>query len=188
MKSFLSGVAVLLVAGSAFAGDLNFSMPRKSTYLINASAQSCKNLVDVSKNPAMQPSYDIAGSYISFVGGDLSWASTTDSVDIVAMEIMFDTPDLKYNCSIAGDELQSLFYNFTTKTDWNSTLAPATSATTPTTIGSAEFCRIRCGGIAVAADKSFEAEGTLRVMGIRHSPTSGESLVDASVPVKVYHQ
>lgn len=188
MKSFLSGVIVLLAAGSAFAGDLNFSMPRKSTYLINASAQSCKNVVDVSKNPATPVTSDIQGSYMSFIGGTLSWASTTDSVEIVSMDIMFDTPDFKYNCSIAGDELQALFYDFNSMTDWNHTILPAAADTLPRTIDTASLCRIRCGGASVPFGKAFEAEGTLRVMGIRLSPTSGESLVDTSVPVKVFHQ
>lgn len=103
------------------------------------------------------------------------------------MAIAFDTPDFKYSCDIAGDELQSLFYDFNSKTDWNHIMTPATAATTPMTISTTSLCRIRCGGASVASNKDFEAEGTLRVVGIRKSPTAGESLVDTTVPVKVLH-
>lgn len=179
MKSLVFVTAFMLFS-TAHADDLTATLPGETSYLIDASAQSCNNKVSALLNPAtVAPTNDVRPLYFSYPGMTISWANTKDMVSISKIDIKFRDLDIDYQCTIAGEELASLFFDATNKTSWDGNLPPAKTAKTPSTVTSVPFCRITCGGVNLAdKEKSFTSTGTVTVKGIQRSTKGDESPVE----------
>ncbi|MBS1969638.1 MAG: hypothetical protein JSU04_05000 [Bdellovibrionales bacterium] len=186
MKSFL-GVAILLAATSVFASDLSIKMTGSTSYLINASAQSCTNIVDVYQNPSAQRVLDIAAYYMNYQGATLEWNNKTDTAIISRMDL--DFPALGYRCTIASEELQALFFDFTNKASWDGTLGPASYSNLATVRETGSLCRIRCGSVTVSNPKdSFTTSGEITVYGMQRSSGGQETPISAKAPLNLIYQ
>ncbi|MBS1971192.1 MAG: hypothetical protein JSU04_12865 [Bdellovibrionales bacterium] len=178
-----------LSCSKAQDSDLVVTPTGTTSYLINASAQSCTNIVAVSKNPQTTVTQDITGYYFNYQGATLAWKNLTDTAYVVSIDFEFASGAFAYNCSISGDELLALFYNFTDGTSWDGSLAPASNATTPTLRQTASLCRIRCGGAAVPdPKKTFTASGTMTVKGFQKSPNGDETPFKAKTQLRLLYQ
>lgn len=180
MKSLLS-LAIVFATGTAFAGDLSINMAGSTSYLINASAQSCASVVDRVKDPSAPAYMPVNPYYMNFQGLTLEWSNPWDTALISHMDI--DFPSLGYRCTIAGNELQALFFDFTNRVDWDGTLSPSSTKST------GSLCRIRCGSVPVPDPKStFDTTGTITVYGIQKSKYNPESTIKASAPLRLIYQ
>lgn len=169
--------------------DLVVTPTGTTSYLINSTAQSCANIVAVSKSPQTAVTQDITGYYFNYQGATLAWKNLTDTAYIVSIDFDFASGAFAYSCSISGDELLALFYNFANGTAWDGTLAPASSATTPTLKPTASLCRIRCGGATVPdPKKTFTASGTMTVKGFQKSPNGDETPFKAKSQLRLLYQ
>ncbi|MGZ3805867.1 MAG: hypothetical protein ACXVB4_16750 [Pseudobdellovibrionaceae bacterium] len=172
--------------GAGKESDLGIQVVGNTAYLINATAQSCANKVEVALSPSTAaPTSSVSAYYYSYQGATLSWKNTTDTAYIVEMKIEFTSANVTNTCTISGDELLGVFFNFTTNTKWNGTISPAPSAEAPTLLSS--NCQIRCGGLRVADEKkTFTTVGTMTWIGFQRSPTTGEEKpIKATTTVKL---
>jgi hypothetical protein len=199
MKNMKLFIGILLGLASFSCGkeqesDLAIELTGSNAYLINATAQSCTNKVAVYLTPSTtSPSSEVAAHYYSFEGATLSWKNTTDTVHIVEMKIEFTNANVTNTCSIAGDELLSIFYDFSVVgpgAAWDGSLVHATLAgdvVTPTMRPSQ--CKIRCGGVSVVNEnKAFIATGTMTLSGFQRSPSGEEKPVKTKTSVKLTYQ
>lgn len=196
MKNVKLFIGILLGLASFSCGkeqesDLAIGLTGSNAYLINATAQSCTNKVAVYLSPSTtSPSSEVAAHYYSFEGATLSWKNTTDTVHIVEMKIEFSNANVTNTCSIAGDELLSIFYDFSVVgagAAWDGTLPPASSLTAPSARPSQ--CKIRCGGVSVVNEnKAFIVTGTMTLSGFQRSPSGEEKPVKSKTSVKLTYQ
>ncbi|HEY8272896.1 MAG TPA: hypothetical protein VIG33_18525 [Pseudobdellovibrionaceae bacterium] len=180
----------LLSCGKAKESELIVEITGNNAYLINASAQSCSNKVAVALSPATaSPASDISPHYYTYQGATLSWKNTTDTAYIIQAKIEFNNnSNVTKPCTIAGDELLSMFFDFDNNQAWDGSLAPATSVSVPRTKNST--CKIRCGGVPIADEnKSFSAIGTMTWTGFQRNPDTGEEKpIKATTSVKLTYQ
>lgn len=191
IKAAMIGTALVacLSCSKSEDGDLTLTMTGSTSYLIPADAQSCTNVVAIAKNAATERATEVTSLYFNYQGASLSWKNLTDTAYIVSMDFEFTGSNFNNSCSISGDELLALFYDFGTKSDWDGTLAPATSAAAPTVRPSGSLCRIRCGGFSVTdTKKSFTVSGTVTVRGFQRSPSGDETPFKAKSSVKLLYQ
>lgn len=191
LKLLMASLILLsaLSCSKAEEGDLTISPIGATSYLINASAQSCTNVVAVYKNSTVARTTDVAPYYFNYQGLSMSWKNLTDTAYIVSLDFEFTSNSFNYTCSISGDELNALFYDFSGKVDWDGSLAPAASATSPTTKDSGSLCRIRCGGASVTDPKKpFTVTGTMTMKGFQRSPTGDEKPFKAKSSMKLIYQ
>lgn len=191
----LKFIAISLMLLSALScsksqdSDLVVTPTGTTSYLINASAQSCANIVAVSKSSQATVTQDVTGYYFNYQGATLAWKNLTDTAYIISIDFEFASGAFAYTCSISGDELTALFYDFAAKTDWDGTLAHATDAATPTLKSTGSLCRIRCGGATVPdPKKTFTASGTMTVKGFQRSPSGDETPFKAKSQLRLLYQ
>ncbi len=187
------GISLMLLSAlscsKAQEGDLVVTPMGTSSYLINSTAQSCANIVAISKNPQTAVQQDITGYYFGYQGATLGWKNVTDTAYVISIDFEFVSSAFNYTCSISGDELLALFYDFNSKAGWDGSLVPASSATTPTLKQTASLCRIRCGGATVPdPDKNFTAVGTMTVKGFQKSPGGDEKPFKTKTDVRLLYQ
>ncbi|WP_413288688.1 hypothetical protein [Bdellovibrio sp. HCB337] len=165
--------------------QLSVSVVGETSYIIPAPAQSCVNKRAVDLDSTTAATSDISERSFKYNTPTLSWENTANTAYIVALKIEFKGANLDYTCTIAGDELLAIFYNPVTNTDWDGTLGPASSASSPTTLTS-PACNIVCGEVSVAnEDQPFTASGKMTVIGFERSPTGDEKPIKATSTVKV---
>ncbi len=187
LQILLSGFFMLtpLSCGKKKDSDLGIQMSGSNTYLIDAKSQSCTNRVAAFTNPiSVSPASDVPALYYTLQGATLTWKNATDVAYIIKMEIEFKSVDLTHTCTISGNELLSVFYDFTTPKAWDGTL-PAATSSSPLTVLTSQ-CPIRCGSITVADKaKSFTATGILTLVGFQRSPTGEEKPISVQTDVKL---
>lgn len=168
-------------------GSLSATLTGKNSYLIDASAQSCVNKMLVDKDPAnTSTTMDISSLYFTYSGLTLSWASTENTAYIVSLKFEFPEKTGVQTCTIAGEELLAVFYDATTNTDWDGTIAKAADVNVPTT--RASLCAIHCGGITVASKSAFSTMGTLTIKGFERTPAGEEIPIKTTASVKLMYE
>ncbi|WP_413291059.1 hypothetical protein [Bdellovibrio sp. HCB337] len=172
--------ANLLIGSLAFAStDLTMGLRQQNAYLVDASAQSCANKMATRLDSSTPISYDVSASHFGFSGLDLQWNHPTDTAHIVAIKINFSDANVNYSCTIAAEELDGIFFNYTGLISWNGAMAPQTSISSQ--------CPLRCGYVLLKDhSKNFTSDGTMTLMGFQRSPTGDETPLKASAPVKLH--
>lgn len=179
----------ILSCSKADDSKLGVSIIGESAYLIQSTAQTCTNKLGVyldSANTAV--SSTVASRYFSYSGATFSWANTSNTAHIVFMKIEYSSTNLSYSCTISGEELLAIFYDYDNNQAWDGTLTPASAESAPTTISSQ--CPIRCGGVSVVDEnKLFTTSGKITLVGFERNPTTGEEIpLKASTTVKLIYQ
>lgn len=185
--SIFLGLSVLS-CGKAKKGQLSASLTGKNSYLIESSTQSCVNKMLVDKDPAnTSVTQDISSLYYTYSGLTLSWANTESTAYIFSLTLEFPEKTGVQSCTIAGDELLAIFYDASTNTDWDGTIAKATDINTPTTRTS--LCAIHCGGRNVADPKgTFSTMGTLTIKGFERTAAGEEIPIRTTTSVKLMYE
>jgi hypothetical protein len=168
--------------------ELKVAIVGKTAYLIDAPGQSCTNVRDVDLNPSdVTPTADVSSLYFSYNGATVSWINTENTAYIVAMKIEFTGGNLEFACTIAGDELTSIFYDTATNTPWDGTLAKAANALAPTE--KVSKCPIRCGGVTVTnKSRTFTTTGKITLIGFERNPAGEEFPLKSSASVKLIYE
>jgi hypothetical protein len=188
MMKVLFGIFLGLSILSCSKGEdseLKVAIVGKTAYLIDAPGQSCTNVRDVDLNPSdVAPSADVSSLYFSYNGATLSWINTENTAYVVAMKVEFTGSNLEFACTIAGDELTSIFYDPATNTAWDGTLAKAANALAPTE--KVSKCPIRCGGVSVTnKSRAFTTAGKITLIGFERNAAGEEFPLKTSASVKL---
>lgn len=181
----------ILSCGKGEDSDLVITPTGTSAFLINYAAQSCQNVVAISKKADTALTKDVAPYNFSFQGLTLSWKNLSATAYIATIDFEFTSPVFTFKCQVSPDEVAALFYDFeaTSNKDWNGALAPAASATTPTTRSTGSLCRIKCGGATIPdSTQPFVATGTMFVKGFQRTSNGDEKPIKASTAVQVFYQ
>jgi hypothetical protein len=193
----LSAISMMLLSALSCSkssdGDLTVGVVGSTSYILDDDVQSCANKLAVALAPSTAtPSNDITSNYISYRGMTLSWKNTTDSVDILKIDLQFTSSSFTKTCTISGDELAALFAVGTgaTSTAWDGSLAAA-SVGSLTTRTMWDPCQLRCGGLSVDdKTKAFTVTGKLIVYGIQTGPAPDydQKPVKASTSITATYQ
>jgi hypothetical protein len=168
--------------------ELKIAIVGKNAFLIDAPGQSCTNVRDVDLNPSdVTPTADVASLYFSYSGATISWTNVENTAYIVAMKIEFTGANLAFSCTIAGDELTSVFYDPATNTAWDGSLAKADNALAPRE--KVSKCPIRCGGVTVTnKSRAFTTTGKVTLIGFERNPAGEEFPLKTSASVKLLYE
>ena len=167
--------------------DLVIDFATGTSYVLPQGEVSCNQILTLPANGT--ETQDIQPNTLQYRNQSISftWKNTTDSVTIISIQFTFKNDNIsggEFDCLIAGDELYSIFGNFSTKTEWSGTIAAKT--TTPVTNTT---CPLTCGGFHVTdKNKPFTAMGTVSAIGIQTSPSGDQKTVKGTAQVKLIYQ
>ena len=164
-------LALLCLSSAAFAGDVEFAAFSTTTTLNNLEASTCAETVQA-KLQGRAPVLNLPRLYFSIPNPKLSFSSSDSDESVQITEITFDfrSPYVaggEYRCSISGEELAATFANQQGQ-PWNSSLKVGESRE------ASKLCpALKCGGIALVADKPFRVPLSISVKGMERNRRTG---------------
>jgi len=178
----------ILSCNKADDTELKIAIVGKNAFLIDAPGQSCTNVRDVDLSPSdVSPTAGVSALYFSYNGVTVSWTNLENTAYIVAMKLEFTGANLEYSCTIAGDELTSIFYDPATNTAWDGTLVKAANALTPNE--KVSKCPIRCGGVTVTnKSRAFTTTGKVTLIGFERNSAGEEFPLKTTANVKLTYE